>query len=85
VRYLDLIDVVYVSQTLLSHSLEHNNLRELLDAFPNIRVIEDIDTAKVDSFALQGFDDCGRETTHRLGGISLHVEHDGIALDVFLR
>jgi hypothetical protein len=59
-------------------------LRELLDTFPNVGVIQHIDAAKVDSFTLKHLDNFPRETTHGLGWISFHVQHDWITRDMFL-
>ena len=55
---------------------------KLLNALPNGRIIQNIDAGKVHTLRLECLNDLGRKSAHGHGGIPLHVEHNGIVLDV---
>ncbi len=57
---------------------------KLLDTLSDGRIIQNIDTAEIDSLCLKCLYNLGRESTHGHGRISLHVEHDRIVVDVLL-
>ena len=58
--------------------------RILLDALPDGRIVEDVDTAEIDALCLQGLDNLGAKAAHGHGRVSLHVQHDRIRRDVVL-
>ena len=75
----------------------HNNIRcirsvlfflhgwprgKLLDTLSDGRIIQYIDTCKINSLCLKCLYNLGRESAHGHGWISLHVQHDGIVRHV---